>query len=159
MPEAKILTVSDGVASGVRQDLSGLAVEELLINNDFVVIERRICEDGRDVVASNLLELAKDFHGLIVTTGGTGFSKRDQTPEGTALVIEREAPGFSEYMRAANPLGMLSRGKSGIYRSSLILNTPGSPKGATENLQAVVNHLGHALALLEDPANPHPTTP
>ena len=92
--------------------------------------------------------------GLI--TGGTGFTARDLTPEATLAVIGREAPGFAEAMRAVNPLGMLSRGVAGVRGTALILNTPGSPKGAVEMLAAVIGYLPHALALLGDPHAKHP---
>jgi molybdopterin biosynthesis enzyme MoaB len=107
------------------------------------------------VVESALRELSSNFHGLIVTTGGTGFSPSDTTPEATARVIERSAPGFAEAMRLASPLGRLSRAIAGTVGSALVLNTPGSPNGAAEYLAAVLDVVPHALSLLEG-ANPHP---
>jgi molybdenum cofactor synthesis domain-containing protein len=93
--------------------------------------------------------------GLVVTTGGTGFAPRDHTPEGTREVIEREAPGLAEAMRLVNPLGRLSRGLAGIRGRAIVLNTPGSPAGAVECLQAVVDVLPHALELLAEQPTRH----
>lgn len=145
---AKVLTVSDGVMAGTRQDRSGSALAEALAGAGFWVVERRCVADGRQAVAGALGELTRSFAGLVVTTGGTGFSPRDQTPEGTADVIEREAPGLAEAMRLVNPLGRLSRGRAGVVGESLVLNTPGSPGGAVECFEAVADVLAHALALL-----------
>ena len=93
-PQAKVLTCSDGVIHGTRQDKSGDALEAHLTSNGFDVVERRVTEDGTDPVARNLIEMCTGFSGLVVTTGGTGFAPRDLTPEGTRKVIEREAPGL-----------------------------------------------------------------
>jgi molybdopterin biosynthesis enzyme MoaB len=98
--------------------------------------------------------MCSGFAGLVVTTGGTGFAPRDQTPEGTRLVIERDAPGLAEAMRLVNPLGRLSRGVAGIRGTAIICNTPGSPKGCVEQLGAVLDVLPHALRLL----NAEPTS-
>ena len=152
---AKVLTVSDSVAHGHAEDTGGAAVAELLESSGFIVDERALSEDGVDPVANALLRLTDGFSGLVVTTGGTGFGQRDLTPEGTRAVIEREAPGISEAMRLVNPLGRLSRSVSGTIGGALVLNTPGSPKGAVECLSAVIDILDHALALLEG-ENPHP---
>ncbi len=115
---------------------------------EFEVTETRIVADEVDSVANELWDLAAGFVGLIVTTGGTGFGPRDQTPEATRAVIEREAPGLAEATRAASPLGRLSRGVAGTVGACLILNVPGSTNGATESLAAVIGVLPHALALL-----------
>jgi molybdenum cofactor synthesis domain-containing protein len=120
----------------------------------YQVIERRIVADGIEPVAAALRDMTRDFVGLVVTTGGTGFSPRDLTPEASMLVIEREAPGLSEAMRSVNALGGLSRARAGIAGRSLILNTPGSPSGALENLDAVLDVLPHALELLRGEADP-----
>jgi len=101
--------------------------------------------------------LAIGFHGLVVTTGGTGFGPRDQTPEGTLAVLDRQAPGLAEAMRLANPLGRLSRGVAGTCGTALVLNTPGSSKGCVECLEAVVDVVPHAVRLLVDNADPHPS--
>ena len=155
--EAKILTVSDGVAIGEREDISGGNLQKLLEGSGWVVKKRAVVKDGSQSVAAGLLDLSKDFHGLIVTTGGTGFGPRDQTPEGTRKVIEREAPGLAEAMRLTNPLGRLSRAVAGTLGSSLILNVPGSAKGSVECLEAVLDIIDHAVRLLEDNRDPHPT--
>lgn len=147
---AKVLTVSDGVVAGAREDKSGAALVALLKKHDFAVIEHTVVADGSDTVATELTRLANGFAGLIVTTGGTGFAPRDQTPEGTRTVIEREAPGLAEAMRLVSPLGRLSRGIAGIRGQAIICNTPGSPKGCVEQLAAIIDVLPHALRLLAD---------
>jgi molybdopterin adenylyltransferase len=153
---AKVLTVSDGVVAGTRVDLSGTALLELLESAGFVVVERLVVADGTESVAAALRSLARGFAGLVVSTGGTGFGPRDLTPEGTRAVLEREAPGIAEAMRAANPsLGRLSRGVAGTVGQTLVLNTPGSPAGAVECLGAVIDVVPHALRLLTDQPSPH----
>jgi molybdenum cofactor synthesis domain-containing protein len=154
--DAKVVTVSDGVIAGTREDLSGAALEQALTNGGFTVVERSVIADGVASVAGELARLSASFAGLVVTTGGTGFGPRDQTPEGTREIIEREAPGLAEAMRLVNPLGRLSRGIAGIRGRSIILNTPGSPKGAVECIEAVLDVLPHALDLLADTATTHP---
>jgi molybdopterin adenylyltransferase len=154
--EAKVLTVSDGVVAGTREDTSGVRCAEALEAGGLQVVERRVVADGRDSVAAALRELAMGFTGVIVTTGGTGFAPRDQTPEGTLEVIERQAPGLAEAMRLANPpLGRLSRGVAGVVGSAIVLNTPGSPKGTVECIEAVIDVLPHAVALLADRTTTH----
>ncbi|MCX7621696.1 MAG: MogA/MoaB family molybdenum cofactor biosynthesis protein [Acidimicrobiales bacterium] len=145
---AKVITVSDGVVEGTREDQSGAALVQRLRDSGFEVVDHRAVPDGRESVGEALVEAAEGFTGLIVTTGGTGFGPRDLTPEGTRIVLDREAPGLAEAMRAANPLGRLSRGVAGTRGGSLILNTPGSSTGAVECLDAVLDVLPHALALL-----------
>ncbi len=146
--EAKVLTVSDGVIAGTREDRSGEALEAALTAAAYEVVERRVVADGIDTVAEALNDMAGGFAGLIVTTGGTGFTERDLTPEGTRAVIEREAPGLAEAMRLVNPLGRLSRGVAGIIGHAIVLNTPGSTKGCVECFEAVADVTPHALALL-----------
>ena len=154
---ARILTVSDGVASGNREDISGRELQGLLESNGWLVDKRLVVEDGSGPVAQTLRALSNEFHGLIVTTGGTGFGPRDQTPEGTKNVVEREAPGLAEAMRLTNPLGRLSRGIAGTLGTALIVNVPGSSKGSVECMNAVLDVVGHAVRLLVDNADPHPT--
>jgi molybdopterin adenylyltransferase len=154
--QAKVLTVSDGVMTGTREDLSGTALVEVLTGAGFEVVERSVVADGVASVAGELVRLCNAFAGLVVTTGGTGFAPRDRTPEGTREILEREAPGLAEAMRLVNPLGRLSRGVAGIRGKAVILNTPGSPKGAAECLGAVLDIVPHALALLADQPTPHP---
>ena len=153
---AKVLTVSDGVVAGTRVDRSGEALEEVLSAAGFVVVERRVVADGTESVAAALRAMTAGFDGVVVSTGGTGFGPRDLTPEGTRAVLEREAPGLAEAMRAANPaLGRLSRGVAGTVGRALVLNTPGSPAGARECLGAVIDVVPHALRLLADEPSPH----
>ena len=153
---AKVLTVSDGVVQGTREDRSGAALEEYLTGAGWVVADRSAVADGVESVAGELKRLAAGFHGLIVTTGGTGFGPRDATPEGTKSVIDREAPGLAEAMRLVNPLGRLSRGAAGTIGTALVLNAPGSSKGAVETVDAVIDVVGHAVRLLVDNYDPHP---
>lgn len=145
---AKVLTVSDGVVAGTRLDTSGAGLVQYLEGEGFEIIEHAVCTDGAEVVASMLEQMTDDFAGLVVTTGGTGFAPRDQTPEGTRRIIEREAPGLAEAMRLVNPLGRLSRGVVGTRGRALICNTPGSPKGCVEQIAAVIDVVPHALRLL-----------
>lgn len=152
---AKVLTVSDGVVAGTRPDRSGEALAGRLAEAGFAVVDRRVVADGRAEVGEALVELAEDFAGLIVTTGGTGFGPRDLTPEGTKVILDREAPGLAEAMRAASPLGRLSRGVAGTRGRALILNTPGSTTGAVECLDAVLDVLPHALRLLAGEQDGH----
>ncbi|HET7488050.1 MAG TPA: MogA/MoaB family molybdenum cofactor biosynthesis protein [Acidimicrobiales bacterium] len=145
---AKVLTVSDGVVAGTRDDRSGAALVAALEGAGFAVENRRAVADGVDSVAGALRDLAAGFAGLVVTTGGTGFGPRDHTPEGTLAVLDRQAPGLAEAMRLVNPLGRLSRGVAGTLGQALVLNTPGSTAGAVECLGAVLDVVPHALALL-----------
>ena len=145
---ARILTVSDGVIDGTRDDRSGEALAARLAEAGFDIDERRAVADGVENVAHALRELTRGFAGLVVTTGGTGFGPRDLTPEGTKDVLEREAPGLAEAMRLVNPLGRLSRATAGSIGEALVLNTPGSTNGAVECLEAVLDVVPHALALL-----------
>jgi len=152
-PVARVLVVSDGVASGSRQDRGGPALVDRLRAAGIVTERSEVSADGIEAVATALRDLCHAFVGLVVTTGGTGFGPRDLTPEGTLDVIEREAPGLAEAMRAVNPLGRLSRGVAGTIGATLVLNLPGSPIGAVECLDAVLDVVPHALDLL---AGGHP---
>ncbi|MGD0853541.1 MAG: MogA/MoaB family molybdenum cofactor biosynthesis protein [Acidimicrobiales bacterium] len=153
---AKVLIVSDSVDRGEREDLAGPAISTRLEEAGFAIGEYRAVPDGEESVAASLREMANGFVGLLVTSGGTGFSPRDLTPEGTARVLERDAPGLSEAMRLVNPLGRLSRGRAGTVGQCLILNCPGSPRGALECLEAVLDVVAHALELLSGDVAPHP---
>ncbi|HMF84604.1 MAG TPA: MogA/MoaB family molybdenum cofactor biosynthesis protein [Acidimicrobiia bacterium] len=150
---AKVLTVSDGVADGSREDGSGTALAARLLDAGFDVVDHRVTPDGREAVAKALQELTDGFAGLVVTTGGTGFGPRDETPEGTLAVIDREAPGLAEAMRRVSDagdraFGMLSRGVCGSTGAALVCNLPGSAGGALECLEAVLPAVPHALELL-----------
>ena len=152
---AKVLTVSDGVVQGTRDDASGRALVEQLQAAGFDVVDHRVTADGVENVANTLREMCDGFSGVIVSTGGTGFAPRDQTPEGTRAIIEREAPGLAEAMRLISPLGRLSRGIAGVRGQAIICNTPGSPKGCVEQLGAILDILPHALRLLADTPTSH----
>lgn len=147
---AVVITVSDGVAAGVREDGSGDALEELLTTAGFEVT-RDLVPDEADQI-TDALRRAATVAELVVTTGGTGFGLRDVTPEATAATLEREAPGLVQAMIAhgleSTPMAALTRAKAGTLGKSLILNLPGSPKGAVENLEAVIGIVPHALRLL-----------
>jgi molybdenum cofactor synthesis domain-containing protein len=146
--DAKILTVSESASAGTRKDQSGDELTRVLVGHGFQIVDRRVVPDGMAPVSAALVELSTGFAGLVVTTGGTGFSPTDVTPEATRAVLEREAPGLAEAMRSVSPLGRLSRGLAGSVGSCLILNVPGSPRGAAESVEAVADVLGHALELL-----------
>ena len=156
--QAKVLTVSDGVAQGSRDDKSGRALAERLTGAGYDVVDHRVCADGVESVSAVLREMTDGFAGLVVTTGGTGFGPRDLTPEGTRAVIEREAPGIAEAIRRASDgdgrgFGMLSRGVAGSTGAALICNLPGSSSGAVEGFGVLAPIASHALDLL---AGGHP---
>ncbi len=144
---AKVLTVSTGVAGGTRPDTAGPKVVEVLGAHGFTVVDHLVVADGTEPVSAALRAAASGFAGLILTTGGTGFSPDDLTPEATAEVIDRAAPGLAEAMRAAGPLGRLTRGVAGLAGACVICNLPGSLNGACAALEAVIDVLPHALAL------------
>lgn len=154
-----ILTLSDRSSRGVRPDSSGPALAALIEAQHWSVVKQEILPDDESSIREILISWADSRQlDVILTTGGTGFSRRDVTPEATRAVIEREAPGLAEAMRAASlkitPHAMLSRIVTGIRGKTLIINLPGSPKGAVENLQVIIPVLPHAVQLLqEDPAS------
>jgi molybdenum cofactor synthesis domain-containing protein len=153
--KAKVLTVSDGVVNGTREDRSGRALVEQLRAAGYDVVDHRVVADGVDTVEGALVDMCDRFSGVVVSTGGTGFAPRDLTPEGTRVALEREAPGLAEAMRLVSPLGRLSRGIAGVRGQCIVLNTPGSPTGCVEQLAAVLDVLPHALALLTGETTTH----
>jgi molybdenum cofactor synthesis domain-containing protein len=150
-----ILTLSDRSASGERTDLSGPTLADLIRAENWSVVEQAILPDDESAIRAKLADWADNGKfDVILTTGGTGFALRDVTPEATRAVIQRDAPGLAETMRFESlkktPHAMLSRAVSGIRGRTLIVNLPGSPKGALENLQTIVPVLPHAVQLLKD---------
>jgi len=149
---AAILTISDSCANGTRQDLSGPALRQVLETTGFEIVAQEIVPDDRKIISTKLRELAK-IARFVVTTGGTGISERDVTPEATRDVCERLLDGVSELMRSEGlkqtPLAPLSRALCGTLGKALVLNVPGNPKGAEQSLKAVLHLVPHVLELLE----------
>lgn len=153
-----ILTLSDRSARGEREDASGPALASQIDGAGWSVVLRQILPDDETVIRETLLQWSERGDvDVILTTGGTGFALRDVAPEATRAVIQREAPGLAEAMRAESlkktPHAMLSRAAAGICKRTLIINLPGSPKGAVENLQTILPVLPHAVQLLQDDPN------
>lgn len=146
--EAKLLTVSDSVAAGNREDVTGFALTEHLTTGSYHVVEHRVVPDVLDEIANALSSMAYGFNGVILTTGGAGFAQRDFTPEATRRIVDRLAPGMGEAMRAVSARGRLSRVMAGTRGASLILNLSASPERAIEMLDAVIDALPEALELL-----------
>ncbi len=160
--KAAVLTVSDGVHAGVREDSSGDALEELLREDGFEAV-RRVVSDDAALVAEAITELADSGALLILTTGGTGFAPRDVTPEATRAVIDRDAPGLAEAIRAdaiaRTPHALLSRGVAGLRGAALVVNLPGSPGGCRDGFAVIRPALRHGLELAAgDTATPHRQT-
>lgn len=158
---AAVLTVSDGVHAGEREDASGDLLERLLRGDGFDVV-RRAVPDERETIAAAIVELAADAL-LVLTTGGTGFAPRDVTPEATASVIEREAPGIAEAIRSdaleRTPHALLSRGLAGLRGATLVVNFPGSPGGCRDGFAVLQPALRHGLELAAgDRSTPHRQT-
>ena len=153
MPEVGIITVSDRSSQGTREDLSGPEIKIWAEQMKLDVPREVIIPDDKDKIIDVLVEMSDANIGLVLTTGGTGFAPRDNTPEATRAVIEKEAPGFAEAMRSRSleitPHAMLSRAVAGIRKKSLIINLPGSPKAVRENLGFIEKAIPHALELLQ----------
>jgi molybdenum cofactor synthesis domain-containing protein len=158
--KAAVLTVSDGVAAGEREDESGAVLAGLLAGEGYEV-ERRIVGDDLEAIADAIVELAEEA-ALVLTTGGTGLGPRDVTPEATSEVIERPAPGIAEAIRADSvaktPHGLLSRGVAGVRDRTLVVNLPGSPGGCRDGFAVLKRALPHALALLAGEQTAHRQT-
>ena len=151
---AAVITLSDTASKGEREDASGAVAEEIVRKEGYEVVFKKIIPDDGDSLTALLCELSdEDKADLILTTGGTGFSKRDNTPEATMRAVERETPGISEAMRCYSlqitPRAMLSRGVSGIRKEALIVNLPGSPKAVRECLEYAIGALTHGIDILK----------
>ncbi len=155
--DVSVITVSDGVSAGEREDLSGAALEEMLADRGFSVT-RLLVPDEADQITKAITE-ASAGASLVVTTGGTGFGPRDVTPEATAEALQREAPGLVHAMLAtgleSTPMAALTRARAGSIGSCLVVNLPGSPRGATESLQAIIDVIPHAIQLLSGDTQHH----
>lgn len=149
---AHVITVSDGVSAGTREDVSGPALREVLIAGEFEVSGPEVVPDSHDRICDAIVAAVVAGNDVVVTTGGTGLGPRDTTPQATAMLIEYEVPGIGELMRSAGaastPMAWLSRGLAGVRAQTLILNVPGSVKGARESLEAVMPLLPHAIQLI-----------
>jgi molybdopterin adenylyltransferase len=159
--KAAVLTISDGVSAGTREDRSGAVLEELLAGEGFEVVRRVVPDEGERIAAA-LRELSGE-NALVLTTGGTGFAPRDVTPEATRSVIEREAPGIAEAIRAdareRTPHALLSRGTAGLRGATLVVNLPGSPGGCRDGFAVIAPALRHGLELAAgDRATEHRAT-
>lgn len=153
MIKTAIVTISDKGSKGERKDETGKVLQNILEKEGYKVEEYKIIPDEINIISEELIKLCDEKKvNLIITNGGTGFSKRDVTPEATEKVIEKHVPGFGEAMRASSlsitPKAILSRGIAGIRKDSLIINLPGSPKAAVENLQAVLGAIPHGIEIL-----------
>jgi len=149
---AHVITVSDGATHGQREDKSGPALVGILYANQYEITGPEIVPDERDRIAAAITRAVDSGSNLVITTGGTGLGPRDVTPQATASVLDYDVPGLTELMRRtgleSTPMAALTRGVAGVRGQTLVINVPGSPKGAVESLEAVMPVLEHALALL-----------
>jgi len=157
-----VLTVSDGVSAGIREDTSGDVLEGLLRDEGFEV-DRSVVTDDAEVISEAIRRLADEGAAVVLTTGGTGFAPRDVTPEATRAVVQREAPGIAEAIRAdalaRTPHALLSRGVAGLLGATLVVNLPGSPGGCRDGFEVLRPALRHGLELAAgDTATPHRQT-
>ena len=147
-----MITVSDGVSAGTRDDESGRALVRMLKDAGFDVMEPVVVPDDQERIGGAIIAAAEHGADVVVTTGGTGLGPRDVTPQATSAVIDFEVPGIGEAMRragaASTPMAALSRSMAGVRGRTLIINVPGSPRGATESIEAVMASLAHAVRLL-----------
>jgi molybdenum cofactor synthesis domain-containing protein len=152
MMRARVITVSDGVSAGTREDVSGPALIAQLHKSGFETSGPVVVSDSQEQISAAIVAAVTEGADLVVTTGGTGLGPRDVTPQATSTLIDYDVPGLAELMRRAGsdktPMAALSRSLAGVRGHSLILNLPGSRTGATESLQAVLPVLGHAIELL-----------
>ncbi|MHC4571075.1 MAG: MogA/MoaB family molybdenum cofactor biosynthesis protein [Planctomycetota bacterium] len=153
MIRAAILTVSDSCAQGKREDISGQTIKDILAKNGFEICDKRIVEDNREAIASELKYFSDETDvDVVITTGGTGLGPRDITPEATDSVCEKTIPGLSEIIRARGwqktKNAVLSRGTAGIRNKTLIINLPGSPKAVRESLEIILDLLPHAVDMM-----------
>ena len=156
--QAAIITMSDSRSQSTEKaDESGAVIKEILEANDYAVVHYELISDDFEGIKNSLIRVCDQNISLVLTTGGTGLSKRDNTPEATKAIIEKEVQGFSEAMRyhslQITPRAMLSRGVSGIRQNSLIINLPGSPKAVRENLEYIIPSLRHGLEILRGEAS------
>lgn len=152
---ASVLTISDRSFNGIREDLSGPKIISLLKSKSFEILKYEIVPDDSDKISQKLVQWAENDQPMIIfTTGGTGFAPRDNTPEATKMILEKETPGISEYIRYKSgqitPHAALSRAISGIRAKTLIINLPGSPKAACESIEFILDILPHAIELIQD---------
>lgn len=147
-----IITISDRSARGEREDLAGPLIEEMMTEAGYEIVKKEIIPDEKELIKENLIKMAEEDIGLILTTGGTGLYERDVTPEATIEVSEKLVPGIPEAMRAYSAKitnrAYLSRAQAGIRKKSLIINLPGSPKAVRENIEAILPFLDHGLEIL-----------